>query len=276
MPKVLTAQQIEQFHEDGFLSPIDVISESEADDYLKRLEAAEANYPDALNPENRNNPHLVLTFLDELIHHPIILDVVEDLIGPDFGLYGSVLFAKEPQTQHFVSWHQDGTYMGLNPMDFVTPWLALSPSNLESGCMSMIPGSHKHDIRPHADTFSENNILTRGQEIQEIDESVAVDLILRPGQMSIHHGKIIHGSKANRGSRRRVGYAMQCFAPYGCRQELGENLWLPIRGNFMQSDFQELVRPKSDMDEMGMHNRKLANDNWADILYQGADQKRSY
>jgi len=274
--KILSKQQIEQYHERGFVAPVDVMSEDEALDYARRLQAAELEYPDELNPENRNNPHLSFKFLDELVHHPLILDTVEDLIGPAFSLWGSVLFIKEPQSSHFVSWHQDATYMGITPHDYVTPWLALTPSNLETGCMSMIPGSHKEPIKPHEETFHENNILTRGQEIQVVDESRAVDLVLRPGQMSLHHAKIIHGSQPNRSQQRRVGYAMQAFMPAGARQTLGGNYWLPIRGDCAQADFIELKRPAADMDSTGVDERNKVNQNWADILYQGAEKKRAY
>ena len=276
MGKVLSQQQIDRYHEQGFIAPIDVMAESEALEYAQRLRAAELEYPDELNAENRNNPHLSFKFLDELAHHPLILDAVEDLIGPAFSLWGSVLFIKEPQSSHFVSWHQDATYMGITPHDYVTPWLALTPSNLETGCMSMIPGSHKDPIRPHEETFHEDNILTRGQEIRAVDESIAVDLILKPGQMSLHHAKIIHGSQPNRSQQRRAGYAMQAFMPAGARQTLGENYWLPIRGNCAQADFTELKRPAADMDSTGVGERDKVNRNWADILYQGAEKKRAY
>jgi ectoine hydroxylase-related dioxygenase (phytanoyl-CoA dioxygenase family) len=252
------------------------MSEDEAGSYLARLQAAEARYPDDLNAENRNNPHLSFAFLDELVHHPVILDVVEDLIGANFALWGSVLFIKEPQTRHYVSWHQDATYMGLQPQEFVTPWLALSSSNREMGCMSMIPGSHRDAILPHEETFHDDNILTRGQQIRDVDESVAVDLILQPGQMSLHHARTIHGSQPNRGSQRRAGYAIQAYAPAGTRQLLGDNYWLPIRGDFMQADFIELERPGGDMDATGFGERDKVNRNWADILYQGARSKRAY
>ncbi len=120
MPKFLSKQQVELYHEQGFLAPVDVMSEDEAGRYLQQLQAAEARYPDDLNAENRNNPHLSFAFLDELVHHPVIVDVVEDLIGANFALWGSVLLIKEPQTRHFVSWHQDATYMGLESHEFVT------------------------------------------------------------------------------------------------------------------------------------------------------------
>lgn len=276
MGKILSRQQIEQYHEQGFVAPVDIMSEDEALDCARRLHAAELEYPDELNAENRNNPHLSFKFLDELVHHPLILDAVEDLIGLAFSLWGSVLFIKEPQSNHFVSWHQDATYMGITPHDYVTPWLALTPSNLETGCMSMIPGSHKQAIETHEETFHADNILTRGQSIKAVDESIAVDLILRPGQMSLHHAKIIHGSQPNRSQQRRIGYAMQAYMPAGARQILGENYWLPIRGDCMQADFIELKRPAADIDSTGVGERDKANRNWADILYQGAEKKRAY
>ena len=142
--------------------------------------------------------------------------------------------------------------------------------------MSMIPTSHRDVIQPHQETFHEDNILTRGQQIQNVDESVAVDLILKPGQMSLHHARTIHGSQPNRSSRRRVGFAMQAYVPTGGRQLLGENYWLPMRGDFMALDFIELKRPCHDMDPASDAERQRANQNWADILYQGASQKRSY
>lgn len=276
MPKILTQQQVEQYRQQGFLSPIDVMSEEEASRYAQQLQAAEVEYPQELNAENRNNSHLAFGFLDQLAYHPVILDAVEDLIGPDFALWGSVLFIKEPETRHYVSWHQDATYVGISPHDYVTPWLALTPSDRETGCMSMIPGSHRDDIQPHLETFHDDNILTRGQAIQEVDESVAVDLILRPGQMSLHHCRVIHGSQPNRSKQRRVGFALQGYVPAGGRQYLGANYWLPIRGNFMQADFIELERPASDMDPQALGERRKANQNWADILYQGAGRKRAY
>ncbi|MDH3219461.1 MAG: phytanoyl-CoA dioxygenase family protein [Gammaproteobacteria bacterium] len=276
MPKILTTQQVTQYREQGFLSPIDVMPEDEALRYQERLRQAERDNPRDLNAENRNNPHLAFTFLDELAHHPVILDAVEDLIGPDYALWGSVLFIKEPRSSHFVSWHQDATYVGVSPHNYVTAWLALTPSNPKTGCMSMIPGSHRDDIKPHLETFHEDNILTRGQSIQQVDASVAVDLVLVPGQMSLHHCKVIHGSQPNRGRQRRVGFALQGYVPGAGRQYLGANLWMPIRGNFMKDDFIELRRPVADMDPAGVAERHRANQNWADILYQGASHKRAY
>jgi len=228
MPKFLTNAQVQQYHEEGYLSPIDLMSESDAASVLAQLE------------------------------EDIILDVVEDLIGTDFSLWGSVLFVKEPASKHFVSWHQDATYMGMTSNDFVTPWIALSPSNRETGCMSMILGSHKNAIRQHDDTYGKDNILTRGQVVKDVDESKAVDLILKPGQMSVHHGEIVHGSQPNMSQQRRVGFALQSYMPNNIKQHIGDNMWLSVRGNERAGEGTTLLsRPLANMSTESVQQREI-------------------
>jgi len=276
MPKVLTQAQVDHFHESGYCAPIDVMSEDEAHALKFRVEAAEAAYPEDLGSTNRNNAHLAFTCIDEVAHHPVIVGAVSDLIGEDILLGGSVLFFKEPNSAGFVSWHQDATYMGVEPHTFVTPWLALTPSNPELGCIKAIPGSHKDGIRTHHDTFGEDNILTRGQTVTEVDEAAAADLVLRPGQMSIHHACTVHGSMPNQGDERRMGIALQAYMGPDSRQTIGEHLVQVVRGCDGGGDFSVLPRPDADRDEAGVAARAQANANWADILYEGASKVRAY
>ena len=277
MSKVLTKEQIEQYHDQGFISPIRVISEQEALSIKNELEQVEAEFPEEINAENRNNLHLSFAFLDKLAHNKIIVDAIEDLIGPNISLWASVMFIKEPSSKHYVSWHQDATYMGLDSMNFPTPWIALSPSNKETGCMTMISGSHKLKIQEHEDTFAENNILTRGQVIQNVNESRAVDLILEPGQMSIHHGAVIHGSQPNKGNQRRIGFSLQSYMPNDVSQVVGRNIWTHVRGQKREDkDGLMLDRPRFNMDPTTVAQRKLANDNLSSILYKGSKEKRNY
>ncbi len=277
MPRVLTKLQIEQYHDQGFISPIRVISEQEALSIKDELEQVEKEFPEEINSESRNNLHLSFAFLDALAHNKIIVDAIEDLIGPDISLWASVMFIKEPSSKQYVSWHQDATYMGLDSLDFPTPWIALSPSNKETGCMTMIAGSHKTKIQDHEDTFAENNILTRGQVIQDVDESKAVDLILKPGEMSIHHGAVIHGSQPNNSNQRRIGFSLQSYMPNNVKQIVGRNLWTHIRGQKRQDDDGMLLeRPRFNMDPNTVAQRKIANENLSEILYKGAKEKRNY
>ena len=277
MGKVLTEKQIEHYHDKGFIAPIRVMSDNEALKVKERVEEAEKAFPEEFNPENRNNLHLTFMVLDELAHNPIILDAVEDLIGPEFSLWSSVMFIKNPSTEHFVSWHQDATYMGMTCNDFLTPWIALTPSTEEMGCMAMIPGSHKQNILPHQDTFAENNILTRGQYVKDVDEKKAVNLVLKPGEMSLHHGAVIHGSKPNKSKQRRIGFALQSYCPHATKQIVGKNIWLKIRGG-KRNDHDGLLlkRPQFDMDPVAVDLRKIANQNYSNILYNDAKITRKY
>ncbi|MBE29426.1 phytanoyl-CoA dioxygenase [bacterium] len=277
MPKVLTKEQIEQYHDKGFISPVKIMSEQDALLIKDELEQVEADFPNEINAESRNNLHLSFTFLDALAHNTIIVDAMEDLIGPNISLWASVMFIKEPSSKHYVSWHQDATYMGLDALDFPTPWIALSPSNRETGCMTMISGSHKTKIQEHEDTFAKNNILTRGQAIQNVDESKAVDLILRPGEMSIHHGAVIHGSQPNNSNQRRIGFSLQSYMPNNVKQVIGRNIWTHVRG-LKRDDIDGILldRPKFNMDPNTVAQRTIANENLSNILYKGAKEKRSY
>ncbi len=276
MSRILNPQQIDQYQSDGFISPVDVLTEQQAAECLEMFESLERRYPDYANAENRNNLHMLCPFLDELVHHPVIVGAVQDLIGEDVAFWGSVMFIKEPETSAFVSWHQDATYMGMTRNDFVTPWIALTPSNRDNGCMTMIAGSHRDDIQQHEDTFAEDNILTRGQAIAVPDQSKAVDLELRPGQMSLHHAQTIHGSQPNVSRHRRVGFALQAYMPSDVRQTIGKNIWQPVSGR--QATDNDLMpgRPSRLMDPEMVAQRQIANDNWATILYHGAKQRRAY
>ena len=277
MPKVLTKEQIEQYHDQGFISPVKVMSEKDALLIKEELEHVEEEFPNEINAESRNNLHLSFAFLDAIAHNTIIVDAMEDLIGPNISLWASVMFIKEPSSKHYVSWHQDATYMGLDTLDFPTPWIALSPSNRETGCMTMISGSHKTKIQEHEDTFADNNILTRGQAIQNVDESKAVDLILRPGEMSIHHGAVIHGSQPNNSNQRRIGFSLQSYMPNHVKQVIGRNIWTHVRG-LKRDDMDGILldRPKFNMDPNTVAQRTIANENLSNILYRGAKEKRSY
>ena len=276
MPLHLTTQQVSQFREQGFLSPIDIMSESDARALAKELQETESRYPGILEGRNRNNAHLAFSFMDRIAFHETILDVVEDVLGPDFLLWGTVLFIKEPDSPHYVSWHQDATYMGLEPHDGVTPWLALSPSNDVSGCMRMIPGSHKWSIQDHSDTFAEENILTRGQSIEDVNEDSAVDLVLKPGQLSIHHPRTIHSSRPNRSNYRRIGVALQQYMRPDVRQVIGQGLAMHGRGADRFGHHRYLKRPTGDLSDEGQKQWDIANDNWNEILYAGAETTRNY
>jgi len=201
---------------DGFVFPVDILTEAEALSLRQDLEQAEAetaNDPDRLAMV-RGYPARLLPSFDALVRHPKMVAAAAAVLGPDILVWGSGLFIKEANTPSYVSWHQDLTYWGLDKVEEVTVWVALSPATRGSGCMRFIPGTHRTDIVPHRDSFAKDNLLTRGQELEvDVDESQAVDVVLKPGQASVHHGHLFHASGPNATDDRRIGAAIRYIAP---------------------------------------------------------------
>jgi non-haem Fe2+, alpha-ketoglutarate-dependent halogenase len=273
VPKLLSDAQVEAYRQGGYLCPIDGLSPAEAAHYRAKLEAAEAAAGGSLPGPYRHKPHLVYTWAQELIRHPKILDAVEDVIGPDILAWESVFFTKEPKTEDYISWHQDINYWGLEAEgDVVTAWVALSPSTVQSGCMRVVPGTHLREVVPHADTFSERNMLSRGQEIAvEVDEAHAVDLVLRPGQMSLHHVKIFHGSHRNRAEDRRIGFAIRYLPPH-IHQEVGADAATLVRGADPFGHFELEPAPAYDLAPEAVACHRRVRERRLAILMRGAAQ----
>jgi len=273
MPKILTKEAVEAYHRDGYYFPIRVMPETEAADFRRRLEAHERKAGQPLQGNWRHKTHLLFTWADEMVHHPRILDAVEDVLGPNILCWTTNFFIKEANSSGFVSWHQDSTYWGLDPADVMTAWVAFTESNLVSGCMKVIPGTHTADQIPHVDTFHQDNLLSRGQEIAvEVDKTKAVDLILRPGEMSLHHIKLVHGSEPNRSNDRRIGMAIR-YIPTHVRQTKVRDSAMLVRGVDSYKNFDPEPRPHADVDEAALAAHHDAMDRQVRALYQGTDKK---
>jgi non-heme Fe2+,alpha-ketoglutarate-dependent halogenase len=273
MGKLLSDAEIARYREDGYLCPIRALSAEAAAHYRARLEAAEAAAGGSLPGPYKHKPHLVYGWAQELVRQPAIVDAVEALIGPDILCWESVFFIKEPHTADFISWHQDITYWGLEAEgDVVTAWVALSPSRPESGCMRVVPGTHKREVVAHADTFAEGNMLSRGQEIAvEVDEAHAVDLVLGPGEMSLHHVKIFHGSHHNRSDERRVGFAIR-YLPPAVHQEIGADSATLVRGEDRVGGFEHEPAPAYDLAPEAIACHRRVRERRMAILMRGAAQ----
>lgn len=244
MSGCLSAERRAQYDGNGVLFPVRVMPAADAAELRRRMEEVEARRG---RLHYAPKPHLVLPFVAELVRHAAILDAVEAIIGPDILLWDSAFIVKEPGDGKRVSWHQDLTYWGIGPDEgVVSIWLALAPATVESGAMKMIPGSHLGPPLPHRDTFAADNILTRGQEIDGIDEARAIDVILQPGEMSLHHGRVVHGSRPNRSADRRIGFNAQYIAPC-VRQTVGawDSATL-VRGRDPHGHFAPEPRPESE------------------------------
>lgn len=250
----------EVYDRDGFVFPIDVVSKAEAEAVRADLEAAEAELAD--DPKRlavlRAYPDRVLPSFDKLIRNPSLIAAASQVLGPDLMVWSSGLFIKDANSEKIVSWHQDLTYWGLDDAEETTCWVALSPAPVEAGCMKFVPGSHKKQLVPHNDTFDENNLLTRGQEIAvEVNEEDGVAAALETGQASMHHGHLFHASGPNTTDDRRIGSAIRYIKP-SMKQRSGDRSLValvagedkyghftiaePPQGRLLDEDFERCFR----------------------------------
>ena len=273
MPKLLTREQIESYHEDGCVFPVRVMSEADALEIRGRLEAFESTQGRPLQRDITIKSHLLFSWLGDLVRNSKILDAVEDLYGPDLLCWSTNFFIKDGGNPAFVSWHQDSTYWGLNKPDVVTAWVALTLSNVANGAMEFIPGTHTVDQIPHRDTFAADNLLTRGQEVAvEVDTSKAVPVVLEPGEISLHHVRLVHGSPPNPSGERRIGFAIR-YIPTSVKQLVGEDSATLVRGSDAYHHFALEPRPSSDMHPEFVALHKRIADRNAQILYRGTPLK---
>jgi hypothetical protein len=233
---MLTQEQAVAYARDGFVAGIPVFSQPEVARLRAGIEALERDHAGgagghALSQFFRVNGQLVIPLLAQAARTPAILDSVTQILGPDLLVWSVELFIKEPGSPAQVSWHQDLTYWGMGETDEeVTAWVALSEVSVEAGCMRFIPGSHTGRIVAHNDTFAADNLLSRGQEITGIDEGRAVHGPLRPGEMSLHHGRCFHASGPNRSDDRRIGLAIRYVTPEVRQSGLGRDYAMPAKG----------------------------------------------
>jgi ectoine hydroxylase-related dioxygenase (phytanoyl-CoA dioxygenase family) len=214
--------------------------------------------------------------LDEVTHNSKILDTVESLIGKNILVCGTTLFIKNPNQKGFVSYHQDAKYIGLEPHNWVTAWVAITDSNEKNGCMRMWSGSHKDDLKEHDQKFNEGNLLTRGQTVKSVAKEKTTPIILKAGQMSLHHPAVVHGSEQNKSSDRRIGFVIQSYIGTNVKQVLGKNSVQLARGVDEFNYHEKIDRPISLLNEKDLKIKKKENDNLQDIFYKGSPKKGSY
>ena len=271
--KRLTPEQVDAYHRNGFYFPVSAISEADAAECRAKLESYEAGHENIMRTAFRNKPHLVFTWVNEIIRNPRIVDVVEDILGPNILVWGSNFFIKDEHDPAFISWHQDSTYWGLSHPDVMTAWIALSDVTVENGAMRMLPGSHLIDQLPHVDTFADHNLLTRGQEVQvDVDENKAIDMPLKPGDMSLHHVRIVHGSNPNPTDTRRIGLAIRYVPTYVSQISGARDYATLVRGEDTHHNFELEPSPKIDTGskELAVH-AKIAEESFK-MLYAGTDR----
>ena len=258
------------YEEQGYLFPLPVLTTEEACHYRGEVEGLLANHGETGREVLRHKGHVALAWLADLVRHPAIIASVSDILGPDLLCWTTNFFIKEPASPGFVSWHQDATYWGLSSDEVLTAWVALSDSRPENGCMGFVPGSHKLRQVPHHDTFDPDNLLTRGQEIAvEVDPNSVEDVVLRAGEMSLHHVLMVHGSQPNASDGRRIGVAIR-YMPTRIRQLAPHrDTATLVSGVDTFGHFELEQRPLSNMDPTELIYSQTIVARHTAILYDG-------
>ena len=272
----LSSNQLKQYEDEGFVSPINIFSKDKAKEIRNEIELIENNMPEELENSGRYNAHLISPLLDEVTHNSKILDAVQSLIGENILVCGTTLFIKNPNEKGFVSYHQDAKYIGLEPHNWVTAWVAITDSNEKNGCMRMWSGSHKDNLKEHDQRFNEGNLLTRGQTVKNVPILETTPLILEAGQMSLHHPTVVHGSELNKSNDRRIGFVIQSYIGTNVKQILGKNSVQIARGKDQYHHHEFINRTKSLMSEEGKSLRLKENQYLQEIFYNGSDRKGNY
>ncbi|MGI9476226.1 MAG: phytanoyl-CoA dioxygenase family protein [Hyphomicrobiaceae bacterium] len=241
----------ERYERDGFVYPITVMSEVQAGNCRSQLEDFERTFGQEQQYRRciKRYPNLVMPFIDEISRLPAITDAIAEILGPDLLALDAPFFIKEPRTEAYVSWHQDLHYWGLEGEEEVTAWVALSPATAASGCMRFVPGSHTRIVE-HTNTHAEDNMLSLGQEVAvDVDEAETVDAELKPGEMSIHHGRVFHASHPNTTGDRRIGLAIR-YMPTSMKQRPGGTMSaMLVRGEDKYGHFRPCRRPSGLLQE---------------------------
>jgi non-haem Fe2+, alpha-ketoglutarate-dependent halogenase len=207
--KALTAEQAASFHYNGFLYPLPALSAEEIATCLAGLARLETELGAAVADADikwRSHAYAHSPWFNDLVRHPKILDAVEDVIGPDILVWTSTFFIKEPRSETFAAWHQDGAYFGLEPNEQVCAWVALSEASEEAGCMEMLSSRGAPRMLQHSPMGLRHSINRAGQTIvEEFDRSSPTAMALKAGEFSLHHEFAVHRSAPNNAAHRRIG-----------------------------------------------------------------------
>lgn len=259
----LTTQQIARWKHDGFLSPFPLLNATELKECREGLARFEKWLRAPVNASEdlkyRTMPYLILPWAAKLAHDPRILDVVEDLIGPDILIFTSTFFIKEPHSPTIAAWHQDSTYYGLEPKEEVTVWVALSDANEAAGCMDALSFRGKPRQLSHVSRVVKNSVNRASQVITEpLHDGTPMAMPLAAGSFSMHHGLCPHRSGPNTANHRRIGLGLN-FIPTSVRPVGSiKPAAMLVRGVDRYDHFEKVEPPKAELDAQSVATHERA------------------
>ena len=212
---MLTSSELEMYRREGYTLYRRPLLEAGRFRALKEhFDELLAGLESGKRPEQMDVPHFTDTKLFEWLLDERVLDLVEDILGPDIDLFSSHFICKPAGGSMRVPWHEDSAYWRdmLEPMEVVTVWLAIDSSDEDNGCMYVIPRTHDRGFSEYYRVDPDKNLFMTEIRKGQFDESLKVPVILAENEASLHHAKLIHGSPANTSRRRRTGYTMRYIA----------------------------------------------------------------
>ena len=234
---VITDRQIADYEELGFIQSIPILSEEEV--HIYRAEIDKTCEAIGGRVSRINAAHLFFRWAWELGTHPRVLDCMEQLLGPNVMLKSTRLFYKHARTSSFVGWHQDGITEMLEGAHVPSMWLGLTAATHENGCLRVVPRSHRLGLIPHANRPHPDNLTTQGVTAQAQIESPH-DVVMHPGEMSVHHPLVLHASTANSSAEPRIGFTATYSTP-ALRSSLTPVAW--VRGDGPRDCFELIGGP---------------------------------
>ena len=223
----LSRQQLETYNRDGIVFPVNVFSAEEILYFRAALEKLLAEFKDG-TLKRLDGLHLFFPWAYRLVTNDKLLNIVEQVLGREILVDGTLVFYKPAHDSSYVSWHQDSVYSKWHLTPSTSAWIALTPSNRENGCMRAIPGSHQQGLMNHTNRHDKLNLLVRGEQVATVDEATALDIVLKPGEVSLHQSTLVHGSNSNTSDQPRIGFIVRFVTNQIAKQERPV---LRVRGN---------------------------------------------
>ena len=262
MAKALSREQRTFYEREVYLFPLPCLTRDECTEARASLAAFERNA--GMNAgQIVFKGHLAFPWSYRLAAHPAILNPVEDVIGPDIMVFASKFWIKGGRDGSFVTWHQDSAYFGIEPVELVSVWVALTDSTSANGCVRALPGTHRGPTHRHVERTGDKNLLARGQRIENIDDSGAVDFELAEGQFSMHDVHLVHGSLPNESGEPRIGLAFFYIGPQ-VRSTLGRRSAHLVRGEDRYGHWDADPAPRFDGDPLILEHARGAQRRYTD------------
>lgn len=253
---------IKKFYDsNGYFFPLEGIPKKMAKDAALKIKTISINPNIKVKHPWNLQAHLLANWIYDICIYTKVLDAVEAIIGPNILIQSADIFIKPPNGFKHINWHQDANYWGLNPYELVTGWIALTDVFSANGCMNYLPKSHLNNKINHTETFDSNSDLTRGQEIDlQIDKNKEIPVILKAGQLSLHHCLLAHGSGPNITDKYRVGIAVR-YLPTHVKQTEGPPITMILaRGKDTYNNFAKDKIPVGDFDDIAIaeHDKAMS------------------